>query len=159
FYGWDDLLETGNPAPAWIEADPKAIVETMRDDSLDDLRTMMTTRAPNQHVGFTVNRTLALQGGSHSAASTFAPIQALMLGISSDPQLSLIAGFGTAYDFVSKPSQPGISAAAANPVKVSPFDFMVTAFYEKGLDGNGPPEEYAAIICAPRPPFPVLAPG
>lgn len=159
FYGWDDLIETGHPAPPWTDADPKAIIDTMRKNSLDDLRTMLLSRPPHQHADFIVNHTLQLQGGSHTAATSFRPIQALTLGISADPQLSLIAGFGTAYDFVGKPDSPGIARAAANPPKVSPFDFMVTATYEKGLDGNGPPVEFAAIVCAPRPPFPVLAPA
>ena len=158
FYGWDDLVEAGHPAPPWIDADPKAIIEAMREGSLDDLRTMMTTRPPHQHVGFTVNHTLPLQGGGHAAATTFAPIQALMLGISADPLLSLIAGFGTAYGYVSKLAS-GDAPPSTNLPKVSPFDFMVTAFYEKGLDGNGAAEEYAAIVCAPRPPFPVLTPA
>jgi len=157
FYGWPDLIEAGHPAPAWIEAEPKAIVEAMRAGSLDDLRTMISSRPPDQHVGFKVDHLLPLQGGGHSAAASFAPIQALMLGISSDPQLSLIAGFGTAYNFVARPGI--VFAAAANPAKVSPFDFMVTATYEKGLDGASQPEEYAAIVCAPRAPFPVLAPA
>jgi hypothetical protein len=160
FFGWDDLIEAGRPAPLWIDTDPKAIIDTMRKNSLDDLRTMILSRPPHQHVGFTVDHALQLQGGSHTAATSFRPIQALMLGISADPQLSLIAGFGTAYDFVGMPDTPGRPVpSAAIPPKASPFDFMVTVFYEKGLDGNGAPEEYAAIVCAPRPPFPVLAPA
>ncbi len=156
FYGWDDPIETGHPAPPWIDADPKAMLDAMASDVLGDLRTMISTRPPRQQIEFVVNHTLSMNGGGHDAATSFAPISALMLGISSDPQLSLIAGFGTAYDFVSKPSE---RVAVAVPPKVSPFDFMVTATYEKGLDGGGAAEEYAAIVCTPGPPFPVLAPA
>src|SRR5262249_58583504 len=44
FYGWDDLIETGQPAPPWIDADPKAMLDVMASDVLGDLRTMITTR-------------------------------------------------------------------------------------------------------------------
>src|SRR5262249_9082738 len=33
----------------------------------------------------------------------------------------------------------------------SPFDFMVTATFAKGLDGKSAGAEYAAIVCAPGP--------
>ena len=153
FYGWDDLIETGHPAPPWIDADPKAMLDVMASDVLGDLRTMIATRPPRGQIDFVVNHTLSLNGAAHDAATSFAPISTLILGISSDPQLSLIAGFGTAYDYVSKPN---LERAA---VEVSPFDFMVTATYAKGRDGTSATEEYAAIVCTPGPPFPVLAPA
>ena len=159
FYGWDDLIDPSHPAPLWIDADPKAMLDTMASDVLGDLHTMIATLPPREHINFIINHVLPMSGGGHDAATSFKPIQALMLGISSDPQLSLIAGFGTAYDYVSRPDKEREQAAAANPLKVSPFDFMVTATYEKGTDGSGTPQEFAAIVCAPGPAFPVLAPA
>ena len=154
FFGWDDLIEAGRPAPTWLDADPNAIVNSAQLDILDDLRTMIATVAPDNQAEFTVDRALALQGGGRTAATNFAPISTLMLGIVSDPLASLILGFGTAYTHAAV-----ITPAAAIDPNVSPFDFMVTAHYEKGLTGNSAAVEYAAIICTPRAGFPPLPPA
>ena len=143
FFGWDDPIEAGHPAPPWIDADPKAIVQTLQTDMLDDLRKMISTLPPRDHVTFRVAHDLALAGTStHTAATSFSPISTLMLGISSDTLASLIAGFGTAYSHTKD-----VTGSAS--IVTSPFDFMVTAMFEKGLDGASATAEYAAIICAP----------
>jgi hypothetical protein len=152
FFGWDDLIEAGRPAPAWVEADPNAIIHSAQTDMLGDLRTMIATVAPDEQFKFVVNHDLALAGGGRPAKTSFAPISTLILGIISDPLASLIMGFGTAYTDVPNPDNPAGGTA-------SPSDFMVTAFYEKGPNGASPAEEYAAIVCAPGMPPPPLSPA
>jgi hypothetical protein len=144
FFGWYDPIEAGHPAPPWVEADPKAIVQTMQTDMLGDLHTMIANFAPAKHIEFRVQHDLATQGTGQTAATSFSPISTLMLAVTSDPLASLIAGFGTAIP-VSE-AITGIAVVGSNA-----FDFMVTALYEKGLDGQSPAEEYAAIVCLPGP--------
>jgi hypothetical protein len=67
-----------------------------------------------------------------------------MLAVTSDPLASLIAGFGTAISVSQAITEIALGGAHV-------FDFMVTALYEKGLDGQSPTEEYAAIVCSPGP--------
>jgi hypothetical protein len=142
FFGWFDPIEAGHPAPPWIAADPKAIVQTMQTDMLGDLHTMMANFAPEKQIDFRVQHALATQGTGQTAATSFSPISTLMLAVVSDPLASLIAGFGTAY-----PVPREVTGAVA--IGAASFDFMVTALYEKGLDGQSAAEEYAAIVCSP----------
>ncbi len=154
FFGWDDLIEPGHPAPPWVEADPVAIVKTMLGDVLPDLHTMIASNPPDQQINFRVNHALPLQGGGSTAKTNFSPVSTLMLGIASDPLASLIAGFGTAYTHV--PEQ--IIGTQVDPT-ISPFDFMVSAFFERGLDGASAAAEYAAIVFAPSRPLPPAKPA
>ena len=142
FFGWFDPIEAGHPAPPWIAADPKAIVQTMQADMLDDLRTMIATAPPDKHIDFRVHHALATQGAGQTAETSFSPISTLMLSVASDPLASLIAGFGTAI------AVPRVVTGVA-VIGAGAFDFMVTALYEKGLDGRSAAEEYAAIFCSP----------
>ena len=144
FFGWYDPIEAGHAAPPWIDAEPKAIVQTMQLDMLDDLRTMIADFAPVKHVEFRVQHNLATQGTGQTAATSFSPISTLMLAVTSDPLASLIAGFGTAF-----PVSQVFGDTAAGGVGAA--DFMVTALYEKGLDGQSAAQEYAAIVCSPGP--------
>jgi hypothetical protein len=154
FAGWDDPIEVGRPAPPWIEADPTAIAKTLQADMFDDLRKMMTTLTPDHHISFRVQHGLALAGGSQTASTSFSPISTLMLGIASDTQASLVAGFGTAY---ADPRDQ--TPLAVSLPKSSPFDFMVTAHFEKGLDGASAAVEIAAILCGPGPVMPPPMPA
>ncbi len=151
FAGWDPQIEAGHAAPPWVDADPKAIVKSLQADMLDDLRKMMLSFPPEHHVDFRVDHDLALAGGGKKAATNFAPISTLMLGVSSDTLASLIAGFGTAYPFVRD--------LAATNAAGTVLDFMVTATYAKGLDGHSAPAEYAAILSPPGAALPVPAPA
>jgi hypothetical protein len=62
-----------------------------------------------------------------------------LMAASTDPFLTLVLGFGTAY----RPAGGGVLASAV------PLDFMVTARWEQGLDGKSAPADYAAVIAAP----------
>ena len=146
YFGWDDLIQPARPAPPWVDADPKAIIQTLQTDMMDDLRKMISTLPPDQHITYRVEQPVALSGNStHTATTSFSPISTLMLGVASDTLASLIAGFGTAYPHARSP------AGVADFGNVSPFDFMVTATFAKGLDAKSPEAEYAAIVCAPGP--------
>jgi hypothetical protein len=158
-YGWDEELEPGNNAPPWMLANPDKIIKAMQEDLLGSLKSMITTTlAPQLQHEFVVENNMAINATIKTVKTRFAPISILMLGASSDPLFSLIAGFGTAYDDDSErntdtiPTVVGISSTAfsSSGTLRSGWDYMVTARYEKGIDGNSEPVEYAAIIRAPK---------
>ena len=80
---------------------------------------------------------------------SFSPIEMLTFGSATDPLLSLIAGFGTAFDQVNEDVDTPSDAIS---------DYMVTARYENGLDGSSDPVEFAAILPAPDLTVPPPAP-
>jgi hypothetical protein len=73
------------------------------------------------------------------ASSRVAPLPTMWLGAGSDPFLSLVLGFGTAYP----------ASRELGPAGPGAHDYMITAHWARGLDGGSPPLDYAAIIPAP----------
>lgn len=149
FYGWELELEPGLPAPPWVLANPKAILDTMQANLLEPLKQMIQTRPPNQHHTFELHNDLPLAGTGDPGTTRFIPINTLMLGAATDPLLSLIAGFGTGLD---DPDIPPISVGDRklfDDPRRSDWDYMVTARYKNGLSGTGREVEYAAILFAP----------
>jgi hypothetical protein len=77
--------------------------------------------------------------GGAGSTTTLAPLVMTLMAASTDPFLSLVLGFGTAYPLAGG----GVLAPAV------PLDFMVTARWEQGLDAKSAPADYAAVIAAP----------
>ncbi|EGF31964.1 hypothetical protein IMCC9480_3131 [Oxalobacteraceae bacterium IMCC9480] len=101
--------------------------------------------------------TVAIPGPSGSGGTLSDPSQATLppLGLTlvaagSDPLMALALGFGTAYEASQLISQigpidtPTIAAMASNTGNRLP-DFMITATWDKGLDGQSPALEMAAL--------------
>lgn len=149
-YGWPDFMEPGRPAPAWRLADPDAIIKVLHADLLGDLHKMITTRPPDQHAGFRRDEGLAMDGGPEQATASYAPLHALLFAAATDPLASLVAGFGTAFDDVDLPPIVLSDRQLFGDPTRSDWDFMVTARYAKGRDGQSDPVEYAAILRAPK---------
>ena len=149
FYGWQLFMEPGMAAPPWTSADPEAIITTMEDHLLGDLRTAIETYPPVGHHEFSQTRTLPASRGRQSAIAQFNPFQHLIFGIASDPLLALTAGFGTAFNEEKEDAMTDSDAIS---------DYMVTARYENGLDGESGPVEYAAILFAPALATPPIQP-
>lgn len=150
FYGWSEQIAPTVQAPPWTLAEPKAMLHVMDDNMLEPLRQMVTTHAPVDQGDFTVTHTLPLVGGGGDPANAeFRPLQTLLFGAATDPLASLVSGFGTAFEDVDiPPISLGDRKLFGDPTR-SDWDFMVTARYERGLDGNSDPVEYAAIVFAP----------
>ncbi len=142
FYGWDDELFPGTPAPPWQLADPKAMIETVQKDMLDDLRQMVITLPPEQHAQFQIDQTLASNGGNLPVVLHHRPLEALLYGAATDGLASLIAGYGTAFH------ESMFLDDRHGTVRVR-HDYMVTARYENGVGNEPGPVEFAAILYAP----------
>lgn len=155
FYGWDPTIPAGGNAPPWKLADPMAMLKVMDGGVLPPVREMVTTRPPNQHAGFEVTHTLPPVDPMNPAApgddatARFRPMCNLVFGAATDPLTSLISGFGTAFEDTDLPPIILGDRAFFNDASRSDWDFMVTARYGKGIDGQSDPVEYAAIVFAP----------
>lgn len=150
FYGWDENITPAIPAPPWVLADPKAMIKVMADSMLEPMRKMVITRPPKDHASYEVKHVLRAAGPiTNDAMATFRPLQNLVFGAATDPLVSLISGFGTAFPDVDLPPVTFGDRQLFNDSTHSDWDFMVTALYGKGLDGQSDPVEYAAIVFAP----------
>jgi hypothetical protein len=145
--GWGALLAAGLPAPAWIPPNFPALVGEVNSDLLKMLRTIVAGFPPSQQAVQKINvpmpppkNSSGQQMTTPSKDSQVAPLAMTFMAASSDPFLSLALGFGTAYAF----SSDRVVAAG-----LQPFDYMITAHWEKGLDGHSAPLDYAAIVPSP----------
>lgn len=158
FFGWDDLLAPGEPAMQWQLAEPEAMIKVARKDVLPDLRTMLTTLVPPQHITFQIQHTLPASSGANTASAAIRPLADLAYAAATDPLASLILGYGTAFDDVDLPPVILADRALLGDRTRSDHDFMVTALWGRGLDGRSTAVELAAIAPAPglvtRPPQP-----
>src|SRR5207253_9825370 len=123
---------------------------------LDPLRDILMTFPPDQRAAQVVilllpppRNSSGQQMSGAGSTSQVAPLNMTLMAAATDPFLSLVLGFGTAYGpGQSDPSEVGSALQ----------DFMITAHWAKGLDGNSAPLDYAAVIpapgAAPAPPVP-----
>jgi hypothetical protein len=146
--GWRPLLAAGVPAPPWSAPSFPALVVEVNQELLKLLRNIVASVPPNQQAAQTVTIPVPPPKNSsgdtmtaHSSDAQVAPLATTLMAASSDPFLSLVLGFGTAYP----------ANADDAPGGVSRRDYMITAHWEKGLDGASPPADFAAIIPAPGP--------
>jgi len=142
-YGWDTQLETGAAAPAWLLADPKAMIKLFQGEMLPDFVDMVdSARAADQELRSYV-RTLATPTGQ-TAQATFNPLRVLMIGAATDPLNSLVTGFGTAYDASVLGDRVAGALTHVSAASVGPqVDFMVTATF---VDALGKDVEWAALL-------------
>jgi hypothetical protein len=151
FYGWENQLSPGVAAPVWELAEPKAMLQVIEESVLPPLLQMVTTLSAEQHASYEITRNLSAAGGGQPAVATISPLRTLVFGAATDPLVSLVTGFGTAFE-----DEPGDDQASGNGA--SRWDYMVTAHYENGTDNQPGPIEYAAMVFAPglvgQPPTP-----
>src|SRR5439155_18221276 len=108
--------------------------------SMLPLLRQMVDYPAEQQADFTTTQSLASPDGNNPQA-TISPLRTLVYGAATDPLASLITGFGTAFE------QPADTQHAV--YLPSNFDYMVTATYENGTNGEPGPLEFAAIVFAP----------
>lgn len=152
--GWPLLMAPFTPAPVFQMTDPALLINEMEADIVVRLRALMGTR-PNRMAN--VRTDVSMPPPENSAGevapmrpteATFSALELLLLGVTSDPLLSLILGYGTALD-----NRADVTTAA--PLL---SDFMVTAEWDRGLDGRSQPLELAALALQPQPAFAGAAP-
>ena len=145
FYGWRPRLDGGSPAPPWQLADPEAMLRVVTESMLPALRQMVDLPA-GQQAGYQDPHTLAGPDGQDQSVS-ISPLGTLVYGAATDPLVSLITGFGTAFEV----------PADNEPI---PYDYMVTATYGTGTGGQPGPVDYVAVVFAPGPaPLPPVPTG
>ena len=145
-FGWAPNLAPGVPAPPWSAPDFLKLVAEVNATLLDELKAIVSSFVPNQqgaqkidvHVPPPQNSSGQMMSTSGST-SQVAPLSMLLMAASTDPFLNLVLGFGTAYPYLPD----------AKILNVPRLDYMITAHYERGLDGASPPADYAALVPAP----------
>jgi hypothetical protein len=152
--GWGAKIGGTVAAPVWKAPDFKDLVDEVNAELLPRLRAIVAAFPPNLHASRQVD--IPLPPPENSAGDQMAvdgstarvsPLATLLMGASSDPFLSLVLGFGTAY--------PPQTAASDQRM----LDYMITAHWEKGLNGGSDPVDFAAIIPAPGPALPPPPPA
>ncbi len=147
--GWAPNLAAGVPAPPWSAPDFKKLVLEVNADVLDQLKSIAAGYVPNQQGAQKVavhlpppENSSGQQMSEGGSTSQIAPLSMLLMAASTDPFLNLVLGFGTAYPYTAE-------NFARSARGVPRYDYMITAHYEKGLDGASAPADYAAIVPAP----------
>lgn len=157
--GWGSFLESGTPAPPWLQPNFADLINDVNLGLLDHLRPIVASFPPHQHIA--QRRDVPLPPPENSSGqqmsgpgstSKVSPLALTLLSGGTDPHLALTLGFGTAYPAV----REAVTGSTALP-DVLAYDYMVTAQWDKGLDGQSEALEYAALV--PSPPLAVAPPG
>ncbi|MEM9636334.1 MAG: hypothetical protein AAGA94_01705 [Pseudomonadota bacterium] len=152
--GWPAFLAPGILAPIWRQPVGPQLIQEMEEQILSQVREVAEfapNRMANQRRTITVpppeNATGAVATTEPSEAD-YSPLELMLTGISTDPNLSLILGYGTAI------AQEDISqgTGALDMLEgVDDYDYMVTADWDQGLNGRGDELTLAALAIAPGP--------
>lgn len=143
--GWPGAMTPAVASPPWQQADPKAFLQAFGEDMLPGLKQMLQTLPPDQQFGFMANATLQVPGGDPAQAS-FSQLATMMFGAATDPVASLLMGFGTAYPDT---ELARTDERVPDQTVRSACDYMVTATFRDGIDGQSDPVVYAAVALAP----------
>ncbi|NOJ60679.1 hypothetical protein [Arthrobacter sp. 260] len=156
--GWDPQLAAGITAPGWQEPDFTAVIADANDSLVHHLAVISHAHPPRDHAGRTIAVTMpppANSGGGSApgdpTTSLVSPWGMTLLAAGTDPYAALALGMGTAYGPDDLPKD--------DHGERSDYDFLVTATYEKGLDGQSAERTYAAVIPSPQPGIAPLAPA
>ncbi|GAA4012905.1 hypothetical protein [Actimicrobium antarcticum] len=152
-FGWDASIGF-NPAPVWQLPDFDGLIKEVRKDLLPRLHPVMKMASvlqPRQR------DTIAIPGPTGSGGTLSDPSEARLppLGLTfvaagSDPLMALTLGFGTAYEVsgligAAAPIDTRMVAAMASTQGNRLADFMVTANWDNGIDGQSAAIEMAAL--------------
>ena len=158
-FGWDDNVVGAVAAPTWKPPDPAHLVTEVRKDVVPALRTVLVKGQMDQAavtMDVVVPPPATLDGDQMNAQPSTAHVSPMMLlraSAAADPFLSLALGYGT--NLAEEPAPAGTNIKAYHGG--SRWDYMITAPYAKGLDGNSAPVELTAYALRPVsaiPPFP-----
>ncbi len=86
------------------------------------------------------------------------PVKLLQMAVATDPMQAVILGFGTGYPYEDIPTANFADRSFFGDPNRSDWDYMVTATWAGGFDGDSAPEDFAVVIPRPhkvvRPPLP-----
>ena len=146
-FGWAALIEAGLPAPAWSAPSGPVVLTELQKGLLDDLRGVAGLPPASQaatKIGKNLPPPENSSGDQMSGPGTtsqVSPLGMTYMAAGTDCFNCLGLGFGTAYAVVFGPD---------NQSSALDYDYMVTARYEKGLNGADSAVEYAAIVPSPQ---------
>lgn len=150
--GWPAFLAPGILAPAWQQPEGPQLIDEMEEQILGQIREIAEV-SPNlmasQRRTITVpppENAAGISATTEPSEADYSPLELLLTGISTDPNLSLILGYGTAIaqDDVSQ----GLGALELLEGG-DDFDYMVTADWDQGFNGRGNSLTLAALAIAP----------
>lgn len=152
--GWPILIAPGVPAPPFSLPEGTKLIDEMREQILGQIRERMDLPPLQMHLALENITMPPPENASGQVAPTepseasYSPLGLMLVGVTSDPCLSLTLGYGTALS---------LSNATIGAINLSAH-YMVTAEWDKGLSGNGEPLELAALALQPRNAFAGAAP-
>lgn len=149
--GWQPNLPSGELVPPWLPPDTfKLVTQEIRTAVINRLKLILPNTPPNQQYDKKITVTIPPPENSSGqkmpvddTTTQISPVAGTLMPASVDPWLALSLGYGTAYPVTFN------SATIAVIPNALDYDYMITARWEKGLDGNSAPYEMAALVPAP----------
>lgn len=146
--GWQPNLPTGEAVWPWGPPNHALLIDEARKAVLTQLKPVMMS-APDQQITKRVSAPAAFETAdgpqtlNQNNQIDASPLALTLLAAGTDPWYSLVLGFGTAYE-------AGSGAVGGTAPDALLYDYMITARWERGLDGSSPtPWEMAALAPAP----------
>lgn len=163
-FGWWPVLPDATPAPQWKLPDPIGMVKEAELELLPMLKSAAAL-PPDQQAGKLFNFTIDppqnpagdTMPASNPGTAQLSPVGLLGMAVSTDPLQSVVLGYGTGYDDEDMPQVTFGKFSVFGDSTRSDWDWMITGLWEKGLDGQSNPVEYAAFV--PRPALGIPAPA
>lgn len=161
--GWWPVFPDGTPAPGWTLPDPVGLIKESAAELLPMLHDVAAL-PPQQQAAKLFNFTIKppqnpagdVMPASNPGKAQLSPIGLLAMAAASDPLTAVVLGYGTGFpDQDIPPVVFGDRSFFGDPTR-SDWDWLVTGLWEKGLDGQSDPVEYAALV--PRPGLAIPAP-
>jgi len=145
-FGWPHYAD-GMAVPAWERPDHDRLIEETQRELLDRLLGIMQL-PPDQQAGARIEvpvprpvNAAGQQMSGPDSTGLVSPFALAMGAATIDPFFSLSLGMGTALDVEQE-----------QYYRKQIYDYMITAPYAQGLDGNSEPIELAALALDPQPP-------
>ena len=152
--GWPAFIAPGILAPAFQLPTGPGLIQEMEEQILGQIREVADF-APNLMAA--QRRTIEMpppedsngtQAETAPTQADYSPLELLLTGATTDPNLSLILGYGTAIAQSGKSMPFGAIDVLEGSDDV---DYMVTADWDQGFSGQGNPITLAALAIAPGP--------
>ncbi|MEM8840531.1 MAG: hypothetical protein AAGD47_02035 [Pseudomonadota bacterium] len=160
--GWPFFMAPGILAPAYELPDGAGLIQEMNEQILGLIRELMGV-APNQMADEL--RTVLMPPPENDdgespptepSEAEFSPLSLLLTGATSDPNLALTLGYGTA---IPQEDVPTLTFGKLQFFRgADDFHYMVTNDWDQGLDGGSEPVTLAALALHPTPALAGAAP-
>ncbi|WP_299655920.1 hypothetical protein [uncultured Tateyamaria sp.] len=155
-FGWYPAFPTGDMAPTWELPDVDGMIDDANKTLLEMLHRALQA-PPNQQVNVLDHHVIRppenANGDSMPAEdgeARVSSVKLMQMAVATDPMQSVLMGFGTGYPYVDLDPIHFGEQSFLGSSDMADYDFMVTGLWNKGLDGDSEPREYAALIPRPR---------